>query len=623
MLSSKQCLGIALFVVLVIGTAFAQETDFDPDVVVGAHTAQVSSLDYSGDGTRLLSCSTDGTVRVYNIPTEEVLVNFSLEPAQCTAVAFVPNSNQFLVGDNNATIHLYDNGGNEIRTYTGHFGAITSLAFNADGSQFVSSSEDSEARIWNTDTGESLFTLTGHTGSVWSAGYNSNNSLIVTAGEDDTAIIWNAADGSQVRSLSGHTDDINSVAFSNDGTQVLTGSLDFTAKLWETSTGNEVRTFTGHTDWVFAVAFSPSENKIATSSWDLTTRIWNIDNGQTERILQSNSSAYTANDYKPDGTQLATGNFDGVIWLWDLNTQLEATPTPTHTPTLTPTPTFTPTPTGPTATPTPEGPTPTPRPDGLVLTFRDSIKVYDDANSTTDITGQTDFDTAEGRQLVVEWDADNFNITDWHVYAQVDIYGYFFLGRTGSGDVQRFEWPGSQFVASAQSGGPSFGKTYRFRIFGLLPGNNGFNVVTHSKPVSFLLESSAESPVFTVPEATVPEGTVLVTDDVFDTEDLGGKTDTDSEDQKALFLRWNVGSNDYWNYHVFIGVNGGEPEFAGQTSADDVNYFRWSNIPLFDTKGIYVDGPQSGNTYKFRIFGLKGQGADRVDHVGEVTYEVQ
>lgn len=625
----KHCWGVvfAVSILFSVGTAFSQDTDFEPDVILAGHTAEITDLEYSADGTRLLSSSIDGKVNLWDIPNESVMLSITVPftTAPATAVAFFPNSNEILVGTNDATIRLYDNSGQLIREYVGHNGAITSLAFSPDGSRFVSGSEGNNAIIWNTATGEKIFTLTEHLSNIWSVDYSSTSPLVVTASQDNTAIIWNALDGSIVRTLTGHTLDIYSVSFSPDGSQILTGSYDNTAKLWDTNTGSLITTLSGHTDWVYAVDFSPSENKVATGSWDLNTRIWNLSTQQTERILQSQSSAFTANAYKPDSSQLATGNFDGIIWLWNINTQIEPTPTLTPSPTLTPTPTFTPTvPAPPTSTftATPIGPTPTPRPDGIVLTFDNVIKVYDDTNSTTDITGQTDFDTADGRQLVIEWDADTTNVTDWHIYAQTDIYGYFYLGNTGSADVKRFEWPGSSSIAPDQAGGPAFGNTYKFRVFGLLT-QPGFNVVTHSKPVAYALEGSAASTVFTVPPATLPEGTMLVTDDMFDFEDLSGKTDTDSADQKALFIRWNVGSGEYWNYHVFVSVNGGEYEFAGQTSGNDVNYFRWSDVHLFDTKGVYTAGPQSGNTYQFRIFGLTGSGFDLIDQAGSVMYMVE
>ncbi len=286
------------------------------------------------------------------------------------------------------------------------------------------------------------------------------------------------------------------------------------------------------------------------------------------------------------------------------------TSTPIRTHTLSNTPTQTP------------AFTPTPRPPRAIVLYPNSIQVYDNSSSTQDLSGSTDFDTANNLQLVVEWEVDDPEVTDWHVYAQVDIYGYFYVGRTGSGAVQRFEWPGSTLIDSDQAHGPALGHTYRFQTIGLR-GGNGLSIARQSAPVGFALKGFGEAPIFTVKNASVPERILLVTDDIFDTENLIGGTDTDPTNERALFIRWNVGNNTYWNYHVFVSVNASEYAFLGQTGSDKINYYRWSSIPLFTVDPAFKDGPQNGNHYQFRIFGLKSQGADFLDADEIVEYQAK
>ena len=291
-----------------------------------------------------------------------------------------------------------------------------------------------------------------------------------------------------------------------------------------------------------------------------------------------------------------------------------ATSTPTHT--LTPTATRTPT-----ITPSPKA-TSTLRRPGEVVSFSKAVQVFDNASSLQDLTGSTDFDAHNDRQLVIKWDVNDSEATDWHVYAQTDIYGYFYVGRTGAGNVKTLLWPGSQFVGSSQKSGPSFGHTYRFRAIGLRP-DKGYSIAVQQKPVGYAMEGSAAAPIYMVPPASLPEGTLLVTDDVFDIEDLSNGTDEDGVDAKAVFLRWNVGSETYWNYHIFVSVNGGESKYLGQTGAGDINYFRWSNIALFSTASEFQEGPVSGNTYQFSVAGLLGTGFHTVSAAGPVYYSVR
>ena len=161
------------------------------------------------------------------------------------------------------------------------------------------------------------------------------------------------------------------------------------------------------------------------------------------------------------------------------------------------------------------------------------------------------------------------------------------------------------------------------QMYGMSLEENGFSVAIQNQPVGFTLEGSTTAPIFTVPSANLTPSTLLVTDDLFDVDDLSNQTDTDTASARALFLRWNVGTNTYWNYHVYVSVNGETPVFLGQTGAGDVNYFRWSDITLFATQNPFLAGPQSGTAYTFRIYGFLGQGMESVDAAGPVTFEMQ
>jgi WD40 repeat protein len=49
-----------------------------------------------------------------------------------------------------------------MRTLSGHTEAVTSAAFNADGSLIVTSSTDRTARLWSCETGLEVTRLDGH-----------------------------------------------------------------------------------------------------------------------------------------------------------------------------------------------------------------------------------------------------------------------------------------------------------------------------------------------------------------------------------------------------------------------------------------------------------------------------
>ncbi len=112
----------------------------------------------------------------------------------------------------------------EIVSLEGHTGVIASASFSPDGSQVVTASYDSAAKLWDASTGKLLVSLEGHTRWIIDASFSPDGSRVVTASWDNTAKVWNAVTGKLHRSLDGHTDNLAGASFSPDGSRVVTAS---------------------------------------------------------------------------------------------------------------------------------------------------------------------------------------------------------------------------------------------------------------------------------------------------------------------------------------------------------------------------------------------------------------
>jgi len=95
----------------------------------------------------------------------------------------------------------------------------------------------------------------------------------------------------------------------------------------------------------------------------------------------------------------------------------------------TPTPTFTASPTIPYVTPTATlEPTETPSPTVFVSPTPTLVKphvvyVTDNAETVIDLSGQTDYDPADARQITIRWTAPYGNATNWPVYVRQGVNG--------------------------------------------------------------------------------------------------------------------------------------------------------------------------------------------------------
>ncbi len=284
-----------------------------------------------------------------------------------------------------------------------------------------------------------------------------------------------------------------------------------------------------------------------------------------------------------------------------------ATPTSTYTPTSKPVSIPTPLPTK-TATPTRTAtqliPTKTPAP-----TLPEGIYIYDNAGDTRgDLTGTTDFDTVDNRNITIAWNADATNATDWHIYVRKGFGGMKYLGRTKNGTATSLDWySGADNLDDSFANGPDFNSAYTFRVVrvdGQLSPDDYFDMTV---PVGYNLEGGNAVSLAQPELPNLNPGQVAIYDDILGGNDLApmGSTgsDSDSSSSRAIQIAWNFGRADEEvnEYHILVSVDGGDFDFLGQTYTSGLNYFWWTPNRPFRTNPVYADGPQDGHTYQFMV----------------------
>jgi len=207
--------------------------------------ADIFSMSYSPDGTRIVSGGLDRTVRVWNAVT-----------------------------------------GAEIMTLRGHgiypddpeCSPVSSVAFSPDGELIGSGSYDSTVKIWNARTGAEVMTMR-HSMMVCEIAFSPDGKRIASASPDWSIRIWDVATGEELQVLWGHQDEPLSLVFSPDGRRIVSGAKDDTVRIWDAETGALVHTLQIN-GWVWRVCFSPDGKTLATTSQtgygdnNYTTTLW-------------------------------------------------------------------------------------------------------------------------------------------------------------------------------------------------------------------------------------------------------------------------------------------------------------------------------------------------------------
>ncbi|KAG8792821.1 hypothetical protein FRC12_004764 [Ceratobasidium sp. 428] len=308
----------------------AQTTEPAFEPVVDYLESEITSIAFSPDGHRIVLGFTDGTIRIRDAKTGDILPGpLQGHSSWVHSVAFSADGRRIASGSNDKTVRIWDahTGDPIAQPLDSHSHSVTSVAFCPNG-RVVSGSWDKTIRIWNIVDGRELKSTkrpsasNSHSGMVTSVAFSSDGGSVVSGSDDSTVRIWDIETGEPVREpLEGHTDAVEAVAVSSNGRWIASASRDTTVRIWDTATGNVMLELQGHSDRVSSVAFSPDSRLIASGSDDKTVRIWEVETGQgVLEPLAGHSDWVGSVAFSPDGRRIASGSNDGSLCIWDSRT---------------------------------------------------------------------------------------------------------------------------------------------------------------------------------------------------------------------------------------------------------------------------------------------------------------
>ncbi|XP_067847505.1 striatin-3 isoform X3 [Heptranchias perlo] len=224
---------------------------YDPSVILNtlaAHTDAVWGLSFSGIKNRLLSCSADGTIRLWN-PTEK---------SPCLSTYNVEREN----------------------------GIPTSVDFvGADPAHVVGSFNSGNTVIYDMETSQPLVMLASQVEAA-SPLANQINRVVshptlpvtITAHEDRHIKFFDNKTGKLIHAMVAHLDAVTSLAVDPNGIYLMSGSHDCSIRLWNLDSKTCVQEITAHRkkcdESIYDVAFHPSKAYIASAGADALAKVF-------------------------------------------------------------------------------------------------------------------------------------------------------------------------------------------------------------------------------------------------------------------------------------------------------------------------------------------------------------
>ncbi|KAF8676671.1 WD40 repeat-like protein [Rhizoctonia solani] len=281
----------------------------DPDPILPVrtlmgHTSTIGSIDFSSDGARVVSASSDKTIRMWDVYTGNTILfgtiwGEQLSPPPPIKEGSVP----MILGPQSDE-------------------RPAPVKFSRDGSHIISvnRSFSDSIRIWNTSDGS--FTgrrFPGEKEYKWTFALSPGGEYIAVVpfpesksqGPDYSTVVevWNMHTGILVAGpLKGHTGRIKHLGFSDDGTRIISASYDGTVRVWDTHDR-------------LGLLISPDQTRVA-AAFDSSVDIWD---SRTMVLMDrlsigSKPSESLCFQISLDNARIFTISTDGRMCTWDAHT---------------------------------------------------------------------------------------------------------------------------------------------------------------------------------------------------------------------------------------------------------------------------------------------------------------
>jgi WD40 repeat protein len=240
---------------------------------------RVADVQFSPNGERFLTRSTDGGVMTWSFP--DIAPQFILAPddGRDRQASFSPNGTHVAVAESSGDVRVWNEVGQQVATLSGHDGVVNEANFDPSGRYLVTAGDDGSALVWDTSTERVVSRLAGHRGAVTSAEFAPDGNTVLTSSLDDTARVWDSGTGEGGRTLSPPgTNGCGNAIFSPDGRTIAAVDCDGSAWVFDAS-GKPVRELPGSSG-ASDLELSPGGRHLAISDFGTDVRIYEVGAGR-------------------------------------------------------------------------------------------------------------------------------------------------------------------------------------------------------------------------------------------------------------------------------------------------------------------------------------------------------
>ncbi len=280
------------------------------------------------DGNRALSGSTDNTIKLWDLDTEQAPRTREGHTTWVRGVALHPDGQRALSVSWDGTLKLWSlHSGQCLQTLRGQVAEVSGIAVFPDAHRALFGDSDHAPKLWDIDSCRCLQTLSEHANSLLAVGISSDGRYALAAdgyNSPERALkLWDIETGRCLQTIQGYTEAAGAgeVALLPDGRHALSGSDCDSLRFWDLVTGQCLRTYDGCYS-PFALS-SDGSLALTTTTQRKTLNLLDLESGRCVQTLQCHTQpSIRAIALSSDNRRVLSAGFDKFLKLWDFDSGL-------------------------------------------------------------------------------------------------------------------------------------------------------------------------------------------------------------------------------------------------------------------------------------------------------------
>ena len=329
-----------------------------------AHQSDVWEIEFYPNGSRFVTASSDGRVRIWDMQTKALIVEpFANVAANIRGIQMTGNR-LLVAGDENGRLLFWDVTKEQFlgASVARHDAQITDVAVQLSGSLLATIGGDQVLRTWLKSDEKSFLSLPVHefgayglglsdtrnliaTGDgagrvrifdgsdgsvtgvpltlseerVWAVAFDATGKLVAAADQNGTLAVWDVDTGRRLARIpNAHVGSVSTLVFHPSMKLLYSGGSDGMIRQWYPETldvaGDDMA---DHVGGVTRFVLSPDSTLIAAADLVGKIRIWNVETASIDNEWQGDDNAIWSIAWSQDGREIATAHADEIVQLWN------------------------------------------------------------------------------------------------------------------------------------------------------------------------------------------------------------------------------------------------------------------------------------------------------------------